>query len=236
MSRAKINWIDHGLNMIAVIIGVSLAFAISNYSETRGFKAEAELIVGSMYQELVEDIETYEDYQIPDNKEKVRSLEKALQFIATEGDFDSVAFYLESGALNVNNYFPSNLTLNSIITSGKLDLINDFELRKTFMLFNTGSLEARYRGELQVEFFSDRLIPWYIDNPAFFEEEQISNRTELIVLLELYKAIVENKIRQYVYLLEEAKEMQKLMIDYQLANGMEVQESDHMEEELEPKE
>jgi hypothetical protein len=64
----QINWSDHILNFLAVIIGVTLAFYVSDNSDRKREKDELEKITRSFISELQDDRETYLEYQIPDNE------------------------------------------------------------------------------------------------------------------------------------------------------------------------
>ena len=77
----QINWSDHILNFLAVIIGVTLAFYVSDSADKSREKEELRLIVQSFIDELEEDRETYEDYQIPSNEEQSKLIGEVLNFI-----------------------------------------------------------------------------------------------------------------------------------------------------------
>ena len=124
MSKSSINWTDHILNFVSVIVGVSLAFIISSQSEQTKQENEFNRNISAILEELESDIYTYESYQIPDNKEKLVHMQQAIKMLASQSGSDSINAKLMS-FFSVNNYSPSNITINSIITSGKLDLLND---------------------------------------------------------------------------------------------------------------
>lgn len=216
----KINWIDHGLNMISVIFGVSLAFIISNYAQDRGKKDETKFLIASILEELEDDIKVYKDYQIPDNNVKADHITRVISILSEmNGNQDSLSFYLNSGALNINNYAPTNISLNSIISTGKLDLINDFQLRKLLLEYSDQCLEAKFRGEFQIEFFTDRMLEWYINNPNYEQEISSSGSDQLQVLLIIYGSLIQNKLSKY----KDLAGMEENLIDklkaYQKAKG-----------------
>ncbi len=216
----KINWIDHGLNMISVIFGVSLAFIISNYAQDRGKKDETKFLIASILEELDEDITAYNNYQIPDNTIKAQHVTKAIAILSEmNGDQDSLSFYLNNGALNINNYTPTNITLNSIISTGKLDLIDDFKLRKLLLQYCDQSLEAKLRGEFQIEFFTDRMLEWYINNPNFEYEMNSSGGDQLQVLLAIYGSVIENKLSKYKDLAVMGADLSDKLKEYQKEKG-----------------
>jgi len=60
-----VNWKDHFINFISVILGVTLAFLINSIASSYKQQQEMKLIVLSILEEIQEDIAAYEEYQIP---------------------------------------------------------------------------------------------------------------------------------------------------------------------------
>jgi hypothetical protein len=194
----KVNWVDHLINFLSVILGVSLAFFISDYSLKSQLNEEYQFYIDSIIEEMEGDVETYEDYQIPDNRQKVEDMQKALTILVTGENIDSLAYYLGSGSTNVNNYSPQNLAYNSLQTAGKLDMISNLELRNDLMLYQALSLEVEYQGKYQLEFFMDKMITYYLENPDLMEDpSKLVGKTSFITLLSIYASFVENKVDKY---------------------------------------
>ena len=210
--------------MISVILGVSLAFLVGNYAQEESYKAEAEFVISSLLEEVESDIDSYDDYQIPDNEEKAAQLKRALGFMDEGKEMDSVVYLLANGALHINNYYPSNITLNSILSSGKLDIVRDFGLRKDLMIYRANSEEVKFQGQAQVDFFTNQLIPWYLENPEFFESEgSESTNAEAYTLFNLYYSFLWNKTEKYKSILKDAQNLQKNLINYQISEGFEIE-------------
>jgi len=137
-----VNWKDHFINFISVILGVTLAFLINSIASSYKQQQEMKLIVLSILEEIQEDIAAYEEYQIPYNKLIIEDIEKTLALIEENGNKDSLQFHF-SKAMDVNNYSPSNVTFNSMISSGKLDLLGNFYLRKNLYNYSLSAEEAK---------------------------------------------------------------------------------------------
>ncbi|MEM6642302.1 MAG: hypothetical protein AAF616_04925 [Bacteroidota bacterium] len=206
----KINWLDHLVNFLSVIIGVSLAFVISNKSEQFKLDREFKLNVEAILEEVNSDIRNFETYQIPDNREKLERQNQALRLVSENTGGDSLTQYLQV-FFDINNYSPTNTTINSLITSGKLDLINDFELKKMILSYQIFAQELEAQGDFQVEYFMDRIIPWFIKNPSFLIEEQKSKQkdgrdnTDLVFILTFYNSFLASKVGKYEEALIQAK-------------------------------
>ncbi|MEP1032270.1 hypothetical protein [Ekhidna sp.] len=216
-------WTDHLLNFLAVILGVSLAFIISNKSEQARVNKEFEQNLEAILDEVESDIYTFESYQIPDNKKKLNQMQETLQMISNKVGEDSLNSKL-TVFFDVNNYAPTNITINSLISSGKLDLINDFELKRKILAYQNTSEELTAQGKFQIDFLMDQVTPWFIRNSKFFVGVKrgwyLEDNSEAIVIFSLYTSFVASKIGKYESALEEAEVLKDLINKYQLDKGL----------------
>lgn len=216
-------WTDHILNFLAVILGVSLAFVISNKSEQAKADSEFQHNLTAILDEVEADIYTFDSYQIPDNKEKLAEMQETLQMIIGKVGEDSLNMKLNV-FFDVNNYSPTNITIKSLISSGKLDLIRDFELKKKILSYQNTSEELIAQGEAHVGFLLDQVIPWFIRNSELFvgskEGWYEKDNSEAIVIFSFYTAFISNKIRKYEVALEEARLLRDHINQYQQDEGL----------------
>ncbi len=201
----QINWSDHILNFLAVIIGVSLAFYVSNSAEKRKEKEEFDQIIRSLIEEIETDINVYENYQIDRNKQQSKIITEVLGLL-NGGKSDSL-YEKFKASMNFTNYAPRNVTFKSISSSGKLDLIESFELRKRISIYHeVWVAEAEFRGASQINFHNDHLMPWVMKNTDFADSDLESlNDTEVKNMLIVYKSLIDGKVRQYQKVVSEGK-------------------------------
>ncbi len=217
-------WTDHILNFLAVILGVSLAFIISNKSEQAKIDNEFEKNLTAILDEVEADIYTFDSYQIPDNKDKLEDMQEVLGMLTSKTGEDSLNSKLNV-FFDINNYAPTNITISSLISSGKLDLISDFELKKKILAYENTSQELEAQGKFHVDFLMDQVTPWFIKNSEFF----VGNKSgwyekenyEAVVIFSLYVAFVGNKINKYESASKEAKVLRDHIKKYQLKEGLE---------------
>lgn len=221
----KINWSDHLFNFLAVILGVSLAFIISRKSEISKLESEFNQNIAAILEEVESDIYTFESYQIPDNKTKLTLMKEAIQMIATQTGGDSINAKMMS-FFDVNNYAPTNITINSLISSGRLDLISDFELKKKILYYQNLAEELIAQGDFQVSFLMDQITPWFIENSPYFMgklnyiDHYTGDNSDAIMIFSLHTSFVENKIRKYESALENAKELKGMLEAYKSDEGI----------------
>ena len=200
----QVNWVDHIINVLSVIIGVSLAFWVNDSAERSKKARDLEAIVVSFIDELASDSATYVDYQIPLNIKQVEDIQAVIQFLAAK-EYDSLIVYFES-AIGLNNYDPTSTTFNSLSSSGKLELIEDFALKQAINTYHTVDVqEAELRGKFQIDFYINELLPWLMYNLDLTNPDMEKvDKVKLTNLLIVYAGIIENKIKQYEYVAEEA--------------------------------
>ena len=210
----QINWSDHILNFVAVIIGVSLAFYVNDSSERRQERRELKKILRSINDELEFDISIYEKGQIAKNKNQSLLLQEVVDMLS-QGRQDSLTEkFIQS--MNYNSYAPRNVTFNSILASGKLDLIEDFELRKRLTIYHEIRVaETDFWVKKQIDFAENRLVPWVMSNTNFVapDPDDLKNQ-EVINMLIVYKSLIDGKLRQYDRLVNEAELLKENLQKY----------------------
>mgnify|MGYP001799629805 FL=1 len=204
----KTTWVNHILNFVAVILGVYIAFHISESAKESGEKEESIALMKALLDDLQSDLTTYTDYQIPFNKryeEQVDSLLLAL----TNNDTDEIHAKLFQ-IFQVNNYNPTSTTYNSIKSSGKIRLINDLSLQRKLSDFYDGAaIECENKNQIQVDFFMQELVTWMTVNTDLYETT-INKKADMIVLrnkLIVYTSLVAQKIEQYEKIAEDITEL-----------------------------
>ncbi len=200
----NVNWLDHILNFLGVILGVSLAFYISTWNDYRKQSAEQLHILSSLSTELGSDIEVYTNYQIEANQQHAQRIERVLSRL-NAGNMDSLEHYLD-GCFTYTNFASPRVTFRSISSSGKIELIDDFDLRMELAdFYEINVSEAHHKGQVQIDFYNSHLMPWIIANMDLSTRTvKVKDRQVLINLLHLYRYQIQSKISEYKKVLERA--------------------------------
>ncbi|MEL6254981.1 MAG: DUF6090 family protein [Bacteroidota bacterium] len=204
----NINWPDQILNFLGVILGVLLAFYISSAAETKKDRKELKNILKSFKTEIGKDLKEYQNGQIPFNSEqaeKMGNLLASIQKYKEDGTSEQMSF-----SFDVSNYSPQRTTYLSIVSSGKLGLIEDLELRKEIAnYYDVFAEEAIEQGKAQIEYFMKEIIPWMIENTDMmnFDDEDIVDDTRFSNRVLLYQSLILNKVEQYKLVSEAAESL-----------------------------
>ena len=210
----NIHWPDQVLNFLGVILGVLLAFYISSAAEDRKENKELDNILLSFQSELENDYREYSESQIPFHEAQAESIGKLLESLhASDADEEQLSVVFEA-----TNYSPQNTTYLSVVSSGKLGLIDDLELRKNISrYYDVLSSEAIETGEAQIDFFMHEIIPWMIENTDLMdvETEDIADDTAFANRLLLYQSLIQTKTEQYQEISNSAHQLIKQIKAYQ---------------------
>lgn len=124
----SIQWRDHLINFIVVVVGVTLAFYLSN----RKASSDQRALELSSLRSIVSDLESdIADLKGSTDTLKVMKdqLEQAVNTIMSGQSLENPGQSI--GVLYVQlPFIPNDNTYQSLLTSGKLDVIEDFEIRK----------------------------------------------------------------------------------------------------------
>ncbi len=193
----KVNWLDHLINFISVILGVTIAFLINSRAEQKALKAEKQYFIQAIADEVEDDLKNYQEYQIPNNDRQIQYLDSVRVLLSQPENSAKLLNHFRQAFL-VNNYAPVNATYKSMQSSGKLDLIADFSLRSKLQTYATLSSEAEFRGKGQLDFYMQQLIPWYLansDQASYYVDTD--TKSQLMLLLDMYTGFVANKSAMY---------------------------------------
>ena len=194
----RINWLDHLLNFFGVILGVLLAFYIGAAAETNKDKQDLNTILQSMARELEMDERAFKNGQIPSNTRQSKALHSLLEGVVSE-NLDTINQHL-SAILNLDNSSPNSTTYTSVLSSGRLELIDDLNLKLSISrYYEELAQEAQWRGEVQWEFLKTEILPWLTKhvNLMDMQPNQVAGNTEFANKVILYQGLLENKLDHY---------------------------------------
>lgn len=181
----KINWKDHLVNLIVVILGISIAYWLNNWSESKKQAKLERVYLEGIKKDLGEDIEELE-YLVDFTEKQIKSLDRITAFIAKRPVAeDSLTNDLFQAQYNLP-FTPQNTTYQSLMSSGKMDMIKDFDLRyKVIELYNQGHVSLEIWDDTCADQIDDFVKPIVFEEMTFiapnridfklFQNRQLSN-------------------------------------------------------------
>lgn len=214
MSKLKINWFTHFIELLVVIIGVTVAFAINNWAEKRKLDKEEKHILQSFYDDLSRDYHTFHDIQIPVNMERAKNLKHFIGLIATQSvKQDTLKKYLYDVLLSTSNYTINRTTFESLKYSGKMDLIKNLDLKKKiYWYYSKESQNSEFAVKAHIDYRKENILPYLGKklnfnqmNTDFLYDLEFSNH------LYFYLKSFEVKLNEYELLAQRSNELSNML-------------------------
>ncbi|MEQ8475043.1 DUF6090 family protein [Fulvivirga sp.] len=160
----KINWLDHFVNLIVVITGISIAFMLNNWQESKKVKRLQEVYIQSMIDDIDEDIAELDSLVIEDS-ESLELFRRVLEAKIKPLPKDSLSLAISKVA-SMSSFNSRNITYESIKSSGKFELLS-LKLRIDIIEFyHSGYDQIEEIEEYYKMNFDNQIIPFLI-NEAF---------------------------------------------------------------------
>lgn len=168
----KINWLDHITNLLVVILGISIAFYLEGYRAEKDNQAQERRYLESLVTDLNADIEAL-DTLIQVNDMIIKAT-NSLSSATNESGYDDHS-KLRNDVLMIQYnppLVPQGTIYESMKASGKMDLVNDFELRNKLVEL----YEQYYRGTSQYDEALDQHLRDFI-KPFFIKSIRYTSGT-----------------------------------------------------------
>lgn len=169
----KISWLDHIANLLVVILGISIAFYLEGYKDEKSNRRQQEKYLASLVEDLQTDLEALDTLKIANQFIRNSLVKLSDASIGIDFDSDSLLTYLFAPQYNPP-FTPQLTTYESLKSSGKMDLIEDFDLRNEIVEL----YEQYYRGTRQYDVSIDQHLrdfykPFYMRNVTFIDAYQV---------------------------------------------------------------
>ena len=194
----NISWTDHIVNLLVVITGITIAFALNSWNEKRKVDELHNTYIQSMIDDL--DIDIMElDSLVAYEKESMQIYRRVLQVAQHPLPKDSAALAAQRIA-SLRSFDSRNITYESIKSSGKFELL-DLKLRIDIIEFyhhgydNIEEIESYYKMN-----FDNQIIPMLL-NDAFAGESgfntDLFTNDKFRAILGLHMSFLTQKIQAY---------------------------------------
>lgn len=167
MSKNKIQWRTHFIELLVVIIGISIAFALEGWSEKSKNKQLEINYLQSLKTDLVQDKADME--AVMDSSRVIWTyVGETFQYLFTNRDVEAFKRHHVTSTYTAPYFYPKNGTYISLVNSGNLNLIRNFEIKSALAdLYDVQYAEiARLDGVIR-NLVDNMIYPYVIDNVRF---------------------------------------------------------------------
>jgi len=161
LKQSKIDWQNHFVELIVVFIGISGAFALNNWNESKQEKGLEKKYLTSLQAEIKIDIDHLNEIITATAQDSVE-ISELLKLLKDEKyEIDKILPYLNTMS-SVEKFAPRIVTFESIKNSGGLEIISNYELRKLIIEIYLLYDQLIIVEELTFEFLKDYWMPYSI--------------------------------------------------------------------------
>lgn len=207
MAKSKFSLKTVLLEIFIVIVGISIAFWLNNWGEERKERKLETEFLKTLRSDLATDSAAFA-YQIEQNE---RNLHHVNRFVSTlrnkDYENDSINWYIGS-FLNRNNWIINANTFEILKSGGKLDIIQDFDLRSEIsQFFRIRTYQTEWMLDVIQTFQDNQMNVYLTKNTDYFIQYQpqkdFVKDTEFQNLLASWADLTDEKLVLYEDILKE---------------------------------
>lgn len=197
------------LEIIIVIIGISIAFALNSWAERRKEIKMGDEFVKTMISDLQSDSAAFV-YQIANIEENMSNVESFRDLCRQKRfDSDSLSWFV-GNFMNKNNWIVNSNTYEILKSGGKLEIITDFDLRNDISFFyRIRTYQTDMILGLTQEFIEGHMNPYLTISSDYFinkvPDTGFAQDREFQNLLSRWYGLKEEKLDIYESTLEDIK-------------------------------
>lgn len=201
MSKTKIQWKTHFIELFVVIIGISIAFALEGWSENRKNEELEINYLQSLKTDLLKD-KTDMKIVLDSSDVLLRNMRETFQYLFNQSDINMFKRHHITSSYTAPYFYPKNGTYLSMVNSGDLNLIKDFNIKSDLAdLYDVQYAEVERVDGIINNLVENMVYPFMIENVRF---SSMRDGVEDIAALRSNKAI--NLMGSYMNFLMRRKE------------------------------
>ncbi|MCE7990564.1 MAG: hypothetical protein HEP71_01235 [Roseivirga sp.] len=167
MSKQKIQWRTHFIELLVVIIGISIAFALEGWSERRKNRELEINYLQSLKTDLLQD-KTDMQVVLDSSDVILRYINETFVYLFSNRETEAFKRHHITSTYTAPYFYPKNGTYISLVNSGNLNLIRDFEIKSSLADLYDVQYEEIARVDGVIRNLVDNMIyPYVIENVKF---------------------------------------------------------------------
>ncbi|MBO3697487.1 DUF6090 family protein [Roseivirga sp. E12] len=176
MAKQKISWGLHLIELVVVIIGISIAFALEGWSESNKRKDLEQNYLSSIQVDIDKDIDDLKKI-VDSTKVILQHVSEVFQYTLQRAPLESFKRHHVTSSYLASYFYPQNGTYLSLMNSGDINVIKDFELKAALSdLYNVKYKELERMDQVIKNLADNRIQPYMIDNIRFsFDRDGIED-------------------------------------------------------------
>lgn len=163
MQSSRSHWLKLSLELIAVFVGISAGFFVNNYQQQKSEQKLEVKYLESFHKNLVVDSIEIKQH-IDEDQNNLDISRRAVMAMAGGTLHMDSALLLMSTIATFNNLNMQNATYESIVNSGHLGLIRDYELQERIVDYYSFQATIRDLEEVYNDYITNYVMTFFFDN------------------------------------------------------------------------
>lgn len=207
----NINWKDHLISLLVVILGISIAYSLEGWRESRKEKVLETAYLKALQEDLQNDFDQLDTLLKVDLSRMTMLNRLAEVTYNPAASRDSLGYYIRFLIFH-QSFEPQRAAYEAITSSGNLNLISDFELRgRLIELYSQWYRGSGQYDEAVMEFTNQFMRPFTIYNVEFLSgidvKKDFIDKSSFKNMIFSYQAVFEARLNFQKDLLRELEEL-----------------------------
>ena len=166
-AKKKVEWRLHFIELLVVIIGISIAFTLEGWSSDRKQQKLQTNYLNSLKADLEKDKEDFQNI-IDSTNVILKNVGEVFQYIYTKRPVEVYRRHHITSSYLATYFYPQNGTYVSLINSGDINVIDNFELKASLSdLYNVQYREIERMDNVIRNLVDNMLQPFVINEIKF---------------------------------------------------------------------
>jgi hypothetical protein len=175
-AKDKTGWLRLILELIVVFIGVSAGFLFDNFREERSNSKLEDKYLESFYNNVVADSVEIQS-MILSNQNNIDISARSVASMQAGTITNDSALVVLSVMVTYTNLNLENATYESVVNSGNLGLIKDFEISEQIVYYYRSHEDMRYVEQVYNDYISNYILPYVSKKLDFISEQFVEDFT-----------------------------------------------------------
>jgi len=175
-AKDKTGWLRLILELIVVFIGVSAGFLFDNFREERSNSKLEDKYLESFYNNVVADSVEIQS-MILSSQNNIDISERSVASMQAGTITNDSALVVLSVMASYNSLNLENATYESVVNSGNLGLIRDFEISEQIVYYYRSHEDMRYVEQVYNDYISNYILPYVSKKLDFISGQFVEDFT-----------------------------------------------------------
>lgn len=198
--KQKIDWKNHFVGLLVVVIGITIAFMLENWRQDRAASELEQKYLISFKNDLIADSQNL-DSTIAAVQNKIYLLRSVLSEMRAGNVKQVRAEEVLTDMLRNHSFYPKMATYESVKNSGGMNIISNFEIKEAIVSYYSLNDELRLKEEVFFDYLQNFVLPFVYKNVEFLSGRIVNksaiNSFEFNNIVAGYYGLTEQNFQAY---------------------------------------